>query len=504
MGNEHKASVFFSETSEAGKWQVRLVRHLVHLQAGATPQANGDFTDDTRFTLKLNGTTSFPITIASSAVSGNSNINDLAQDVNDAIASVLKGTEFESMVMATVQGDRLVLRSYGTKVSSITIDNLPQPTPPGVQRLGFAVAQTSDSSSGELIGGQTADQLQFLQFDAQTGKIAANTSDAAVFKDFLPAAGLETSQIRLYFTDATHRNDAFKAGWTAWGSTAQVEFDKSSEQVDLHVRVIGAGNTEIASSISPTTPTWRKLVVLCPMSLSASVSLDGLLDFNLGWNTKSNKPKSETITLKLNDFKAEIGLLVDQITIDARSKLGFLEAKIVDTPAFNSYIVGSVGFDVDLNNGQPITMAALKSAEVGNEKEISVDVNCDLDGVLFFESTIAGQPIPGSFWLALGLNATQLVATNPPVATAGFAQNTKFALMLTDSANVTQTIEVTLPATATNGNTSLVDLAADLEDAIQSALVDTQYAGKVTPQPSVRSWPLSATAMKSRRSPSMT
>ncbi len=69
-------------------------------------------------------------------------------------------------------------------------------------------------------------------------------------------------------------------------------------------------------------------------------------------------------------------------------------------------------------------MGDLDTLVVGDDYQLAV--TCDLDGVLFYETTLAGAKLPGEFWSEPWAYSAKLVAAQPPQATANYASDTKF------------------------------------------------------------------------------
>lgn len=325
------------------------------------------------------------------------------------------------------------------------------------------------------VGGVQVGVPQAISFSSSTGKINAPGNGQIIFAGFQPGAEIKPIDIHFDLSDATLRDDQFKAGWTTWSIASQSIFDAASGDVKLHVTTRGAGSTgdrkfDFSEQLTDfQAETQGELV--------AAVSVDGSLDFTVTWNV-ADKTKSlaETIHLQLHEFRAELDILVD--TIDVEAKISLLEGRIVDTGTqanpgtHNSYIVANAGLDFQFNSGEPILISNLSQLSAGEDYLLTI--HCDLDGVLFFETNLAGQPIPGEMWVSLGLYTAKLVADNAPATISNYTSPTQFNLLINGSP-----YPITIPAAATNNNTTIVDLATDLNAAIESALAGTNHAGKV-------------------------
>ena len=263
------------------------------------------------------------------------------------------------------------------------------------------------------IDGALLPNTSLVGFSEQTGGLLSPQSGLITIEDYKPTDDTEPVDLVFDFSDATQRNDAFKSGWTTWSIAAQGQYEKKSGQAGLHLSLNGRGSTgdrqfDFSKQLS-------ELGVSLPHDIQAVADLTGTLDFTVTWNSKSSKPVGETLTVQLHDFSADVNVLVDTIQIEA--KAGLLAGRIVDSGtianpgAENSYIAASAGFDVHLNDAKPILVGNLDTLKVG--VGYSVDMTCDLDGVLYFETTLGGVKIPGEFKLLVDLNPQMTPTVSP-------------------------------------------------------------------------------------------
>lgn len=253
-------------------------------------------------------------------------------------------------------------------------------------------------------GGLAVGEPQLISFSPTTGQIAAPADGRLTFENFQPGANPNALNVILDLSAATQRNDVFKAGWTSWGVAAQSVFDAKTGEVALHLSLRGAGSTGDRKFDFSEALAKNKMGIAG--DLVAAASIDGTLDFTVFWNVVDNsKPVGETVRVQLHEFKADVAILADTIQLDA--KFGLLQGKIIDTGTqavpgtHNSYILAHAGFDFDLNGGEAIQVGALSTLTVGEDYQLTL--SCDLDGVLFYETTLAGHKIPGEMWVSLGL-----------------------------------------------------------------------------------------------------
>ena len=261
------------------------------------------------------------------------------------------------------------------------------------------------------LAGNLAADTHYLTFSGQTDNLVAPSSGIITISDFQPTSEVEPIDLVFDYSTATQRNDQFRSGWTTWSVAAQGQFEKSTGLASLHLALNGRGSTgdrqlDLSRALS-------EIGVTIPHNIHAVAGLNGALDFTVTWDSDSAKPVAETITVQLHDFNASVDVLAD--TIELEAKAGLLAGRIVDSGpsgTTDSFIAASVTFDVDLNGGEPILVGQLDTLDVG--EDYSVDIVCDLDGRLYFATTLGGIPIPGEFYVQLGLTGE-----GAPMATPG-------------------------------------------------------------------------------------
>src|SRR5690606_21073250 len=124
----------------------------------------------------------------------------------------------------------------------------------------------------------------------------------------------------------------------------------------------------------------------------------GAIDFTFAWETDAVASPEETLSLELNQLHAEASAVLETISLEVN--FGMLGGRIVDTPAANSRIAATVSADGNLYDGAPILVNMLDALEPG--VDFGVDIDCDLNGVLYYETTLGGVRLPGDLRLNLG------------------------------------------------------------------------------------------------------
>ena len=252
-------------------------------------------------------------------------------------------------------------------------------------------------------GAQLGSTFQ-LEFSATTDQLVSPSDGLVTLADFMPTGVDNAIDIILDLTGSTQRNDDFKSGWTTWSIAAEGAFEQPTGVAELSLKLSGLGST--GDRMFDFSEAFAPLGASISSDIEASADVAGTLDFSVMWETASTKPLTETLTLQLNDFSADVDVLVDTIQLEA--KLGLLRGAVIDSGTQsnpgpnNSYIIANAGFDVELFNGQEVVIGELDTLSVGDD--YTVTVNTTLDGVLNFETTLANLPIAGGLQLLIGLD----------------------------------------------------------------------------------------------------
>ena len=262
-----------------------------------------------------------------------------------------------------------------------------------------------------VVGGELQTTATTLAFDPVDGDLIQPSGGLETIEGFQPDEETEVIGLVFDFSSSSQQDEAFTEGWTTWAVSATGQFERSSGLAGMRFVLNGVGSTgERAFDFSEA---FSELSASLSSDIEAVAEMQGRLDFAVTWDTESSLPLSDTMAVQLHEFGADFDVLVDTILVDA--KIGLLGGSIIDTGTLadpgtnNSFIQASAGFTSDLNSGEPVTVGQLQTLSAGDD--YSVDVVCDLGGVLYFETMLAGIPIPGNFSLLLGFEDDQPTVT---------------------------------------------------------------------------------------------
>jgi hypothetical protein len=332
-------------------------------------------------------------------------------------------------------------------------------------------------------GGQGVGGLQILDFSSADGRLLESDNGLRSFGSFQPSADVLPISVAMDFAPsglyALSTTEEIWASWMNWATVARANFNAFTGEAALQFELRGLGVQENLRLDTDFLDGDTSFELLRDRPLSLSIS--GLLDFTVQWKTLADATSQpETFSLWLKEYRADVDLLDDSIQHPAR--FGWLEGQLVDSGTLqnpgpqNSFLKGDFGFQYLIPSSTFVDAGSLDL--LAGQLSQNLQLRQEMDGVFFFESSLAGVALPGDLWISLDLGQSKLIADSAPELPPTWESDIQFDLIFNDDSDPV-TRRVVIPQSVLSGVSTIEQLAAVSDERVQEAISDTAFSGQV-------------------------